>query len=792
MNLRNVIIDKTGQIEKLFEEYIAVCLVGMPGTGKKTAVRILLEKHPEVNPVFCYPEEIADLSALEKRKPDCTNWYLIRKPHKDRYPDSTEGFRKFIQQMPRQDRIILAVEGLMPEYFLEFVWNGIMAEVLPDNFWFTVEETYRYLKECRSSLRYREVYYMTGGWAGCIAMIVRLEKQLGGNWSVVELCTRYEIRKYIQKQILNILTPEELRVMKERSAFPYLNEELTQILWGNSERDIEEQLFVRGVMVYIPGEKAWHVQPALRIAAGRYTSRDLCGKALGWYESHGRIQDALACCWYWEDKDIYRECLIRNYDKVPFLNYEKPAWTEENKKSMELIYIEWMDAVLRQDTVKMKRVKKCLEKTDYLGCCEDSNQHKITEILLNIAYADPDITAGEWMEMLREKTGSGDPIRLYFVLGESVSFLSGMRDLSELFACGKKERCEYRKLWEERLAQENRPWFRLAEMEYDFQTDAAYLHAEDWLSSLQKTAENVSWQFRLGQMYLAYLFAEGNDVPSAARKYIRGLAESLEKEELPTCRWNARALHYLAEARWGEKENLMKWIRETGGDIGNEGGKTRFYMTAEAKIDMYLGNYGQAENVLHTLIPYFRKNGSSRWLAEALFQRAITERERGETGTAMKTLAESLAAAGPYRYVRIYTGYGRRGAELLEEYRRWTEYSNVSGHQKKKKYKYGSVLRMPVEDWLDYIIRKAGRQKKLYPDLAEDQQNIYRVEKLTVTEQMVLRYMEKGYSNAAIGEKMNIRLSTVKSHVYNIYKKLGVSTRIQAVQKAHETGILQD
>ena len=57
---------------------------------------------------------------------------------------------------------------------------------------------------------------------------------------------------------------------------------------------------------------------------------------------------------------------------------------------------------------------------------------------------------------------------------------------------------------------------------------------------------------------------------------------------------------------------------------------------------------------------------------------------------------------------------------------------------------------------------------------------------------MVLRYMEEGNSNAAISEKMNIRLSTVKSHIYNIYRKLGVTTRIQAVRKAYETGLLQE
>ena len=75
------------------------------------------------------------------------------------------------------------------------------------------------------------------------------------------------------------------------------------------------------------------------------------------------------------------------------------------------------------------------------------------------------------------------------------------------------------------------------------------------------------------------------------------------------------------------------------------------------------------------------------------------------------------------------------------------------------------VLKMPVPDWIDYIIRKAGRQKKYYLDLQEEQQNIYRVEKLTVTEQMVMQYLEKGYTNAEISQIMNIKLPTVKSHI---------------------------
>ena len=64
------------------------------------------------------------------------------------------------------------------------------------------------------------------------------------------------------------------------------------------------------------------------------------------------------------------------------------------------------------------------------------------------------------------------------------------------------------------------------------------------------------------------------------------------------------------------------------------------------------------------------------------------------------------------------------------------------------------------------------------------------VDKLTLTERMILQYLSSGYRNQEIGQEMNIKVSTVKSHVYSIYKKLGVSNRIQAVQRGREEGIL--
>ena len=63
------------------------------------------------------------------------------------------------------------------------------------------------------------------------------------------------------------------------------------------------------------------------------------------------------------------------------------------------------------------------------------------------------------------------------------------------------------------------------------------------------------------------------------------------------------------------------------------------------------------------------------------------------------------------------------------------------------------------------------------------------VEPLSVRELEVLRLIEQGLSNAEIAGKLTLAPSTIKTHINNIYGKLGVQTRIQALRKANEIGL---
>jgi LuxR family maltose regulon positive regulatory protein len=64
------------------------------------------------------------------------------------------------------------------------------------------------------------------------------------------------------------------------------------------------------------------------------------------------------------------------------------------------------------------------------------------------------------------------------------------------------------------------------------------------------------------------------------------------------------------------------------------------------------------------------------------------------------------------------------------------------------------------------------------------------VEPLSEREMEVLRLVTKGHSNREIGERLVITTGTVKRHITNIYGKLGVHSRTQAIALARELDIL--
>ncbi|MEU5881400.1 LuxR C-terminal-related transcriptional regulator [Spirillospora sp. NPDC047279] len=100
----------------------------------------------------------------------------------------------------------------------------------------------------------------------------------------------------------------------------------------------------------------------------------------------------------------------------------------------------------------------------------------------------------------------------------------------------------------------------------------------------------------------------------------------------------------------------------------------------------------------------------------------------------------------------------------------------------------GELLTPPADDHAHLTARLADTERRL-AELTRTSRMT--VEPLTEREEAVLRMLPGGLSQRDIGERLFVSINTVKSHTRAIYRKLGATSRGDAVRRARERGILK-
>jgi len=144
---------------------------------------------------------------------------------------------------------------------------------------------------------------------------------------------------------------------------------------------------------------------------------------------------------------------------------------------------------------------------------------------------------------------------------------------------------------------------------------------------------------------------------------------------------------------------------------------------------------------------------------------------KSHTPDAIESLDRALELAEPQGYVLLFLEAGPELIPLLKAVavRRSTP-------ERVKKYAYKLL------EAFDRIGKLAISQPA---SRADDL-----IEQLTPREMEVLELLAIGDSNQTIADKLVITVRTVKKHTGNIYGKLNANSRIQAVARAHELGLL--
>ena len=92
--------------------------------------------------------------------------------------------------------------------------------------------------------------------------------------------------------------------------------------------------------------------------------------------------------------------------------------------------------------------------------------------------------------------------------------------------------------------------------------------------------------------------------------------------------------------------------------------------------------------------------------------------------------------------------------------------------------------------WHKRLMADVRAQAAIYPCFLQPRLSMS--EALTAAEMQELRLICADKSNAEIGEILNIRVSTVKSHVSSVRSKLGVNRRSEARTAAKKLGLISE
>jgi LuxR family maltose regulon positive regulatory protein len=194
-------------------------------------------------------------------------------------------------------------------------------------------------------------------------------------------------------------------------------------------------------------------------------------------------------------------------------------------------------------------------------------------------------------------------------------------------------------------------------------------------------------------------------------------------------------------------------------------------LTVQARLCLAQDRPGEALTALGTLAEAAKSAGRLyAWLEIQVLQ-ALALDAKGDRQAALAVLDGILGFAAREGFVRVFIDEGAAMRDLLSAAARQGQAGANAGYLTKL------LDSFPAEQKPDEIFRGISKWDGL-------------VEPLTARELEVLQLIAAGDSNQTIAEKLVITVSAVKKHSGNIFAKLNVSSRTQAVARAGQLGLI--
>jgi LuxR family maltose regulon positive regulatory protein len=231
---------------------------------------------------------------------------------------------------------------------------------------------------------------------------------------------------------------------------------------------------------------------------------------------------------------------------------------------------------------------------------------------------------------------------------------------------------------------------------------------------------------------------------------------------------------WLAQGRLTE---ALGWARERGLSVDDDLSYMREFehiTLARALIARYKSegaerSIHEAMGLLERLRTAAEEGGRMGSVIEILALQALAHEAQGDDSTALVPLERAMSLAEPEGYVRVFVDEGIPMARLLYE---------ALSHGVEREFTRRLLAAFPVaESGRTTSSRLRGPESEL-------------VEPLSARELEVLQLIAEGLTNRDVASRLYLSPHTVKVHTRNIFTKLAVHNRTQAVARGKALGIL--
>jgi LuxR family maltose regulon positive regulatory protein len=186
------------------------------------------------------------------------------------------------------------------------------------------------------------------------------------------------------------------------------------------------------------------------------------------------------------------------------------------------------------------------------------------------------------------------------------------------------------------------------------------------------------------------------------------------------------------------------------------------HAVCSARLALAAGQPGYALDYLAQARQALEPSDRVNLQLQVLILDAVARRARGQPQQAQAVLERALTMGQPGGFVRSFVDEGAPVQELLRR-------SAASG----------AAMHGPLADYVQRLLGVLVGPAAPSPAV-----------KLTSRERQILRLMAAGLSNRAMSEQLIVAEATLKRHVSNLYLKLNVHSRTQALARAAELNLL--